>query len=80
MYTRARSDWSKDFQPLALESAVIPGISNADGKAEMWIATFGSPSLKEARKFTWAAKANPPDIYKGVVIGKPDSVGRPDAR
>ncbi len=70
MYTKAR-DWAKDLQPLALESDAIPGMSNGDGKAAMWVATFGSPSLKEARKFTWAAVAHPPDIYKGVIIGKP---------
>jgi len=71
MYTKARSDWAKDLQPLALESDVVPGMTNGDGKAAMWVATFGSPSLKEARKFTWAAVTHQPDIYKGVTIGKP---------
>jgi hypothetical protein len=70
MYTKAR-EWAKDLQPLALESDSVPGMSNGDGKAAMWVATFGSPSLKEARKFTYAVVAHQPDIYKGVTIGNP---------
>jgi hypothetical protein len=70
MYKSARN-WAKDLQPLTLVSKEIPGIKNEDGKAAMWDATFISPSQREARVFTYAIVAHPPDIYKGVTIGKP---------
>jgi hypothetical protein len=35
----------------------------------MWTATFGSPSRREARPFTYSVAASPPDIYKGVTVG-----------
>jgi hypothetical protein len=70
MYTEARK-WATDLMPLSLEAKEIPGMANEDGKAAMWTATFVSATQKEARVFTWAAVAHPPDIYKGVTIGKP---------
>ncbi len=71
MYTKARTDFATDLMPLSLEEKEIPGVANADGKAAMWDATFVSPSKKEMRVFTYAITAHPPDIYKGVTIGKP---------
>jgi hypothetical protein len=70
MYTEARK-WATDLMPLSLEEKEIPGIANEDGKAAMWNATFVSASQKEMRVFTYAITAHPPDIYKGVTIGKP---------
>ena len=69
MYTSARN-WSKDAQPLEVQSKEIPGIENADGKAAMWTAMFASPAKSEARVFTYAIAAKKPDIYKGVTIGR----------
>ena len=69
MYTSARN-WSKDAQPLEVQSKAIPGIENADGKAAMWTAMFASPVKSEARVFTYAIAAKKPDIYKGVTIGR----------
>ena len=37
----------------------------------MWTAEFVSDSQKERRTFTYAVAAHPPDVYKGVIIGKP---------
>ena len=71
MYTKARSDFAKDIMPISLEAKEIPGIANGDGTAAMWTAEFVSDSLKERRTFTYAVAAHPPDIYKGVTIGKP---------
>ncbi len=71
MYTKARAEFSKDIMPISLEAKELPGIANGDGTAGMWEAEFVSDSMKERRTFTWAAAAHPPDIYKGVVIGKP---------
>ncbi len=70
MYKSAHA-WASDIAPLALESKEIPGIKNAGGKAAMWSATFGSPSKHEARVFSYAVAAHPPDIYKGITIGNP---------
>lgn len=70
MYKSAHN-WASDLQPLRLESKSIPGIKNADGKAAMWSATFGSPSKRQARVFTYAVAQHSPDIYKGVTVGQP---------
>jgi hypothetical protein len=68
MYTSARG-WSKDIMPLSLVANEVPGIKNEDGKAGMWTAIFASPSMQQARTYTYAIAAHPPDIYTGVVIG-----------
>jgi len=68
MYKSAHA-WASDITPLALESKEIPGIKNAGGKAAMWSATFGSPGKHEARAFSYAVAAHPPDIYKGITVG-----------
>ena len=70
MYKSAHS-WTPDIVPLALGSKTIPGVKNEAGKAAMWTATFGSPGLHQARVFTYAVEAHPPDIYKGVTVGNP---------
>jgi proteasome lid subunit RPN8/RPN11 len=57
--------------PISLEAKSIPGIDNGDGTAAMWDAEFVSATQKERRTFTYAVVAHPPDIYKGVTIGKP---------
>lgn len=70
MYKSAHT-WASDLEPLRLESKSVPGIKNADGKAAMWKATFGSPSRHEARVFTYSVTQHAPDIYKGVTVDKP---------
>jgi hypothetical protein len=70
MYTSARN-WTKDFVILKLTSKELQGYKNDAGKAAMWEATFASPSRQEYRVFTYAIAAQPPDIYKGVVVGRP---------
>ena len=64
-------NWSKDCTPIKLEAKEIPGIKNDNGKAALWEATFTSDSQHQARVFTYAIVAHPPDIYKGVTIGGP---------
>src|ERR1700733_16097244 len=53
MYTPAHA-WAADLQPLSLKSGEITGIKNADGKAGLWTAVFGSPSQHAARTYTYA--------------------------
>jgi hypothetical protein len=80
MYKSAHS-WSADLVPLTLESKTIPGMKNDAGKAVMWTATFGSPTKREARTFTYAVAAHGPDVLKGVTVGRalPWSGPRQDA-
>jgi hypothetical protein len=70
MYTSARS-WTTDFVTLKITSKEIPGFKNERGKAAMWEATFASPSRHEYRVYSYSIAAVPPDIYKGVVVGRP---------
>jgi hypothetical protein len=62
--------WATDLTPLTLESKTVAGVKNESGKAAMWKATFGSPRKHEARTFTYAVAAQPPDIAKGVSVGR----------
>ncbi len=68
MYTSARN-WSPDVVALKLTAEDLPGFKNEAGKAARWQATFGSPSLHQARVYTYSIASVPPDIFKGVVAG-----------
>ena len=69
MYKSAHT-WATDLVPLTLESKTLAGVKNESGKAAMWTATFGSLRKHEARTFTYAVAAQPPDIAKGVSVGR----------
>ncbi len=69
MYMSARS-WTTDFLILKMEPKEVPGFKNEGGKAAMWEATFASPGRHEYRVYSYAIAAHPPDIYKGVVVGR----------
>jgi hypothetical protein len=69
MYKSAHA-WSADLVPLTLESKTATGIKNEAGKSMMWTATFGSPTKREARTFTYAVTAQGPDVMKGVTVGR----------
>ncbi|HUP05338.1 MAG TPA: hypothetical protein VMU19_15175 [Bryobacteraceae bacterium] len=74
MYKPARQ-WATDLQPLSLASGELAGFKNADGKAALWTAVFVSPSLAQARHFTYAiatvgtvsrgVSADPPERWSG---------------
>ena len=68
MYTPARH-WSTDIEILRLNPAEVPGFKNEGGKAAMWEAMFGSPSLHQYRVYSYAIASSPPDIFKGVSAG-----------
>jgi hypothetical protein len=68
MYTSARK-WSTDLVTIKVTSKEVPGFQNEAGKAAMWQATFGSPSLHEYRVYSYAIATVQPDIYKGVAAG-----------
>ena len=65
MYTPARA-WATDIQALSLVSGEVSGVKNADGKFGLWTAVFASPSLGQARTYTYAVTDQLPTIQKGV--------------
>lgn len=65
MYTPAHA-WAPDLLPLSLRSSEVAGVKNADGKAGVWIAVFGSTSLMMARQYTYSVADQLPSISKGV--------------
>ncbi len=72
MYTPAHK-WAPDIMPLSLKSGEISGIKNADGKAALWTAVFGSASLMQARTYTYAVADQLPSITKGVKAEAPEA-------
>jgi hypothetical protein len=76
MYHSAHS-WAADVAPLSLESKEVPGVKNADGKAAMWSATFGSPSLRQFRTYSYSIADHKPEIVRGLMIGSAQPWGGP---
>jgi hypothetical protein len=76
MYTPAHS-WAPDMLPITLRSGEVAGVKNADGKAGMWTAVFGSPSLHQSRTYTYAVAEELPNIAKGVRAQAPDAWSGP---
>jgi hypothetical protein len=70
MYKLAHA-WAPDVVPLSMVSKEVPGIKNGAGKAGMWTAAFVSPSLRQARNLSYSVGAAPPNISKGVDVGRP---------
>jgi hypothetical protein len=65
MYTPAHA-WAADLVPISLKSGEVAGVKNADGKAGVWTAVFGSPSQHAARTYVYSVADQLPDITKGV--------------
>ncbi len=65
MYTPAHG-WAADLQPISLKSGDVAGVKNADGKAGLWTAVFGSASQHSARTYTYSVADQLPEITKGV--------------
>lgn len=68
MYKAARG-WSPDVVLIRLTAKPLPGFKNESGKAALWEAAFGSPSLHQYRIFTNSIASVPPNIFKGVTAG-----------
>ncbi len=68
--TQSARNWATDFVILKLVPKDMTGYKNDGGKAPFWEATLASPSKAEYRVYTYAIAAQPPDIYKGVVVGR----------
>ncbi|HEX4278000.1 MAG TPA: hypothetical protein VHZ74_21750 [Bryobacteraceae bacterium] len=76
MYTPAHT-WAADLLPISLKSGEVAGVKNADGKAGVWTAIFGSPSQHLARTYTYAVAEQLPDIAKGVKAESPEAWAGP---
>jgi hypothetical protein len=68
MYKTAHA-WASDAEPIRVTAREVPGYKNEAGKAGMWEAVFGSPSLGNYRTFTYAIVDAPPNISRGVSAG-----------
>ena len=68
MYKAARA-WSTDVVLIRLTAKPVQGYTNGAGKAGLWEAVFGSPSLHQYRTYTYSIVAVPPTIHKGVASG-----------
>jgi hypothetical protein len=61
--------WAPDEVLLKLGPKDAAALTSGGGKAEVWEATFASPSKHEYRELIYATAAHPPDIYQGVNVG-----------
>ena len=61
--------WSPDVQLIEIKMRDVPGFTNEGGKAAMWEATFGAPSLHKYEVDTNAIVTLLPDIHKGATEG-----------
>lgn len=76
MYTPAHA-WAADLLPISLKSGEVAGVKNADGKAGVWIAVFGSPSMRQSRTYTYSVAEELPTIAKGVKAESPEAWSGP---
>jgi hypothetical protein len=68
MYKSAHA-WASDLEVIKLTPKDVPGFNNSAGKAAMWEASFGSPSMHKYRVDTYSIATVLPDIHKGPVDG-----------
>jgi hypothetical protein len=65
MYKPAHT-WAGDLVPISMKAGEVAGVKNADGKAGVWTAVFGSASQRAARTYIYSVADQLPDISKGV--------------
>lgn len=65
MYKAALA-WSSDVQLMRLSPKELAGYKNADGKAAMWEAAFGSAAHHQVRIYTYSIATVLPEVHKGV--------------
>jgi hypothetical protein len=78
MYTPAHA-WAADLVSISLKSGEVAGVKNADGKAGVWTAIFGSPSQHAARTYVYSVADQMPDITKGVKANLAEAWAGPTA-
>jgi hypothetical protein len=71
-YISARG-WEADAQPIRLMSQPTSDSDGHDGKADVWMATFGSASTSTMRTYAWSGTSIPDAPERGVTPGSQDS-------
>jgi hypothetical protein len=71
-YIAARG-WARDAQPYRLESQITSDSKGKDGKADVWRATFASPSGRSAKPYIWSGTDAADAPSRGVSPGNEDS-------
>src|SRR5579862_5899047 len=66
---KAAHNWAPDIVLIRLTAKPLSGFKNEAGKAPLWEAAFGSPSLHQYRIFTNSIATVPPAVFKGVTGG-----------
>ncbi|HEY1808577.1 MAG TPA: hypothetical protein VGG42_08445 [Acidobacteriaceae bacterium] len=72
MYKSAHA-WAPDVVAIRITQRSLQGYKDEAGKAGLWEAAFGSPSLHQYRIYTYAVADVPPGTFKGVTAGLPDA-------
>lgn len=70
MYKSAH-EWAPDVVAIRISQRDLQGYKNEAGKAGLWEAAFGSPSLHKYRIYTYAVADAAPSVFKGVTAGMP---------
>ena len=71
-YAAARG-WAGDSLPLRIRSISLSDVPAETGKAGAWEMIYVSPSLQQARIYTWSAIEVSETLHKDVFAGKPQA-------
>ena len=72
LYVAARG-WARDAQPYRLESMGSADSKGADGKADVWRASFASASQRGVKPYTWSGTDAADAPSRGVNPGNEDN-------
>lgn len=65
--------WARDAQPYRIESYITADANGHEGKAALWRASFGSPSMRATKPWVWSGSIAPDAPARGVNPGTEDS-------
>jgi hypothetical protein len=69
----AARGWARDAQPYRIESSATTESKGQDGKWAVWRASFGSPSQRSVKSYTWSGSAADGAPSRGVNPGTEDT-------
>jgi hypothetical protein len=72
LYIAARG-WARDAQPYRLQSQITADAPGKDGKADVWQASFASPSTRGVKPYTWSGTDAGDAPPRGVNPGNEDT-------
>jgi len=71
-YIAARG-WARDAQPFRLESQITADSKGKDGKADVWRASFASPTQRSVKPYVWSGTDATDAPARGVSPGTEDT-------